>query len=285
MLALHVQAEVALESGRQDEAQHLLAGSVAARANEAPLSIFTAPLKGTYCRLMAARGAFEEAAEAWQELGWTYRNEAIRGRNPAFLPWRSAAAESLIAVGRVAEAERLTLSEVADARAWPGPGALGRALRVRAQTRTRQQGLACLEESHAVLSRSPAALERAKTQLAWGRALREVGQRRDARRMLTQALDEAVRSGAQPLAEAARRELRAAGGRPAPIGARGIETLTPAERRAAELASRGLSNREIASRLFVTPKTVEGHLAAAYRKLETDRRGLIANRTALFDSR
>ncbi|MEU4040797.1 AAA family ATPase [Streptomyces antibioticus] len=285
MLALHVQAEASLEEGRQDEARHLLAGSVAARANEAPLSIFTAPLKGTYCRLLAVRGAFDEAAEAWQELGWTYRNEAIGGRNPAFLPWRSAAAESLTAVGRVAEAERLAQSEVADARAWRGPGALGRALRALAQARPRQQGLACLEESHAVLSRSPAVLERAKTELAWGSALRQSGQRREARRMLTQALDTAVRSGALPLAETARRELRAAGGRPAPIGARGIETLTPSELRTAELASSGLSNREIADRLFVTPKTVEGHLAAAYRKLETDRRGLIANRAALFGSR
>jgi DNA-binding CsgD family transcriptional regulator len=47
----------------------------------------------------------------------------------------------------------------------------------------------------------------------------------------------------------------------------GAEALTPAERRVAELAAAGRSNREIAEQLFVTQKTVEGHLRGAYDKL------------------
>ena len=47
----------------------------------------------------------------------------------------------------------------------------------------------------------------------------------------------------------------------------GVESLTPSERRVADLAVAGRSNREIAQELYVTPKTVEVHLSNAYRKL------------------
>ena len=48
----------------------------------------------------------------------------------------------------------------------------------------------------------------------------------------------------------------------------GVESLTPSERRVADLAAEGMSNREIAQELYVTPKTVEVHLSSSYRKLE-----------------
>jgi DNA-binding CsgD family transcriptional regulator len=53
----------------------------------------------------------------------------------------------------------------------------------------------------------------------------------------------------------------------------GSEALTPRERQVAQLAARGVRNREIAQRLFITPKTVEWHLGNAYRKLELHSRG------------
>jgi DNA-binding CsgD family transcriptional regulator len=52
----------------------------------------------------------------------------------------------------------------------------------------------------------------------------------------------------------------------------GPESLTPSERRIAELAAGGHSNREIAQALFVTPKTVEYHLRNTYRKLDIEGR-------------
>ena len=73
--------------------------------------------------------------------------------------------------------------------------------------------------------------------------------------------------GAQPLAEHARNELYAAGGRPRREALTGPESLTPSERRVAELAAAGQSNRDIARTLYVTPKTVEVHLTSVYRKL------------------
>jgi DNA-binding CsgD family transcriptional regulator len=47
----------------------------------------------------------------------------------------------------------------------------------------------------------------------------------------------------------------------------GVESLTPSERRVAEMAASGMTNRQIAQSLFLTVKTIEAHLAAAYDKL------------------
>ena len=56
----------------------------------------------------------------------------------------------------------------------------------------------------------------------------------------------------------------------------GVEALTPSERRVAGLAADGLTNRQIAQALFVTPRTVEGHLSSAFRKLDVGSRGRLA---------
>ena len=69
-------------------------------------------------------------------------------------------------------------------------------------------------------------------------------------------------------------ELAATGARPRrDVLLTGPESLTPSERRIAELAATGQSNREIAQALFVTPKTVEYHLRNTYRKLDIQTRG------------
>jgi DNA-binding CsgD family transcriptional regulator len=52
----------------------------------------------------------------------------------------------------------------------------------------------------------------------------------------------------------------------------GLDSLTASERRIAELGSQGLTNREIAQTLFVTARTVEGHLTSVFRKLQLDSR-------------
>jgi DNA-binding CsgD family transcriptional regulator len=89
-----------------------------------------------------------------------------------------------------------------------------------------------------------------------------------ARAILRDAHELAHRCGADALAERARAELLLAGGRPRPPAGAGAAALTPAERRVSELAAAGATNREIARRLFLSPKTVEMHLRATYRKLD-----------------
>ena len=67
-----------------------------------------------------------------------------------------------------------------------------------------------------------------------------------------------------------------AGGRPRRAVLSGRDALTGCERRVAALAAQGLSNRDIAQTLFVTLRTVEGHLTGAYRKLDIDSREELA---------
>ena len=77
----------------------------------------------------------------------------------------------------------------------------------------------------------------------------------------------AAAAGAVPLAERARAELAAAGLRPRAMALKGVGALTASERRVADLAAEGQTNKDIAQSLYVTPKTVEVHLSNSYRKL------------------
>ncbi len=128
-------------------------------------------------------------------------------------------------------------------------------------------GLARLEEAVAVLDPSPARLELARALAALGAALRRERRPGDAREPLRRALELAVACAATGLAEHVRTELYAAGARPRTDARSGAAALTASERRVADLASGGVTNRDIAQTLYVTPKTVEVHLSNAYRKL------------------
>ena len=82
----------------------------------------------------------------------------------------------------------------------------------------------------------------------------------------------AARCGALTLQRRAKAELAAIGVRPRTTHNTGVDSLTPSERRAVELAATGGTNREIAQTLFVTEKTVETHLGRAFRKLDISSR-------------
>ena len=85
---------------------------------------------------------------------------------------------------------------------------------------------------------------------------------------IRRGLELATVCGAVPLAEFAETELLATGARPRRIALSGVESLTPSERRVAQMAADGSTNRRIAQDLFVTTKTVEVHLSSVYRKLD-----------------
>ena len=141
-------------------------------------------------------------------------------------------------------------------------------------------GLDLLRESVDVLAASPALLERAKSLTELGAALRRANQRAEARPRLHDGLELADRCGAKPVAERAHAELLATGARPRRLVRTGIDSLTPSERRVAQMAADGQTNREIAQALFVTPKTIEMHLSKAYRKLDIQSRSQLARAMA-----
>ena len=117
---------------------------------------------------------------------------------------------------------------------------------------------------------SPASLELARALCDLGGAQRRAGQRSAAREPLREALELAQRCDAAALAQVAREELLATGAHPRRERFSGPDALTPSERRVAEMAAGGLTNREIAEALFVTAKTVGTHLGHIYRKLDLD---------------
>jgi DNA-binding CsgD family transcriptional regulator len=215
--------------------------------------------------LRFAKRDFAAAADDWRRLGRCM--EAFEMRNPAVLAWRSHLALTLLALGQRDEALELASEEVELARAWGAPRPIGVALRARGLAQGGAEGIESLRESLAVLERSSAKLERARTLVELGAALRRANQRADARELLREGLDIAVRSGSQPLVQRAEEELAATGARPRRLLLSGVESLTASERRVARFAADGLSNKDIAQALFVTTKTVEVHLSNVYRKL------------------
>lgn len=216
-------------------------------------------------RIALAQHAPQQALDDLLECG--RRQLAVPAPNPAVLPWRSEAALAAHALGRVDQAQQLAEEELALARGFDSPRALGNALRVAGLVTGGREGLALLHEAVAALARSPAQLELMRGRIALGAAQRAAGERSAARETLRGALDLAHHAGANGLAAQARAELVAAGARPRRPAAHGADALTPSERRVTELAERGLTNREIAQALFISTKTVEFHLRNAYFKL------------------
>jgi len=123
----------------------------------------------------------------------------------------------------------------------------------------------------------PLPFELARTQLCYGQRLRRARRRADARPQLESALATFTELGASGWAEQARRELSLTAGRGRARGAMALDRLTTHERRVATLVQRGARNREIASTLFVTERTVEYHLTNIYDKLKLRSRTELAN--------
>ncbi|GLW68883.1 LuxR family transcriptional regulator [Kitasatospora phosalacinea] len=116
----------------------------------------------------------------------------------------------------------------------------------------------------------------ARTRLLYGERLRRLRRTTEARTQLRSALHAFEQLAARPWAERARNELRATGESTSQSAAPGpLDQLTPQELQVARLAAEGLSNKDIGSRLFISPRTAGYHLSHTYAKLG------IASRTEL----
>jgi len=257
-----------------------LLAEAAARLDPLPISDHPAgayylhAARESRARLRLAQGRAAEAAHDLLALGRDL--EAIGIANPSITPWRSLAATALTRTDQPDRARALVDEEVTLARRWGAPRAIGIALRAQGLATGGADGLALLAEAVAVLERSPARLEHARALTDLGAALRRASRRVDAREPLRRALEIANTCGATALADTARTELVASGAKPRRQALSGTGSLTPSERRVALLAAEGMTNRDIAQRLFVTPKTVEVHLSSAYRKLDIGSRTQLA---------
>jgi DNA-binding CsgD family transcriptional regulator len=262
-------ADSLMEQGRLDDAAAVVSG-----ADSLPESARMLYLRDSASRLRILRG--DPAGGAAELLDAGRQFESVGSRSPALIAWRSSAALALMALDDRDQAARLAGEELELARAWGAPRALGAALRIAGLIDGGNRGRALLEEAVEVLTGSPAKLEHAKARTDLGAALRRAGQRVKAREHLRRAVELASICGAVPLAARAETELLATGARPRRVALSGVESLTPSERRVAELAAQGPTNREIAQTLFVTPRTVEVHLTSVFRKLDISSRSQLA---------
>jgi DNA-binding CsgD family transcriptional regulator len=213
---------------------------------------------GRYDRGLAAAQAAEQAPELHISM-WALP-ELIEAATRT--GQRQLAADAL---GRLAEATSIGQTD------W----ARGTYARARALLHDGDEAESCYREAASRLSRTGFRPELARAHLLYGEWLRREGRRAEARAQLREAHEMFAVIGMRAFAERARRELLATGGtvRRRTAGTRG--DLTPQEAQIAGLARTGLSNPEIAAQLFLSPRTVEYHLAKVFAKLGiTSRRQL-----------
>jgi DNA-binding CsgD family transcriptional regulator len=153
-------------------------------------------------------------------------------------------------------------------RVTPSEWALGIEARVRALLAEGDAADRLYQESIAHLGLSRVRVELARAHLLYGEWLRRERRRVEAREQLRTAHEMLATMGVEAFAERARRELLATGER---VRKRTVETrdaLTAQETQIARLARDGLSNPEIGTRLFISPRTVKYHLNKVFTKLD-----------------
>jgi DNA-binding CsgD family transcriptional regulator/tetratricopeptide (TPR) repeat protein len=185
---------------------------------------------------------------------------------PAVFRVHADLVEALIGTGDLERAEPLLVELEERGHAHPFPWSLAMGARCRGLLLAAQGDLDAaarsLDDALREHERLPMPFELGRTLLVLGLLQRRRNERRLAHESLEQALAIFNELGAPLWAARTSRELRPLGGRPTSRVA-----LTPGEQRVAELAASGLTNRQVAAALFISPKTVEANLARAYRKL------------------
>lgn len=200
-------------------------------------------------------------------------------REPGLTRFVPDLVEALVGLGELQEAENHLAWYAGNAERLGRRSALGSAARchgfVVAARGDTETASACFDRAVAHHGAAPIPFDRGRSLLALGVARRRAKERRSAREALVEARDLFRALGARLWEERAAAELARIGGR-APSGSE----LTPVERRVAELVAAGRSNKEVASALYLSPRTVEGHLSRVYGKLGVRSRVELARKLA-----
>ena len=263
-VALTVRAAVAAYAGDVESVRRDVAEAIAAseRCGSRRLGEWPVTMLGF---LDVSLGNYEAAIETLKPLMGMLEAvpDSTEVINASYVP---DAAEALIQLGRPAEAEPLIAALERNGnrldRAWmKAVGARCRAMLLAAQgdiqAANRAVELALTEHE-----RLPMPFERARTQLLAGQLQRRQRQKDQAATTLREALKTFEDLNTRLWADRARAELARAD-----VGTRRMSSLSPSEQRVAELAASGMTNRDVAAALFISPKTVESNLARIYRKL------------------
>ncbi|WP_216897197.1 LuxR family transcriptional regulator [Nocardia alni] len=241
-------------------------------------SRFALPYLHAYGHHCLAIGQPESALRYFRRCG-----ELMRQWNMDFgwlVPWRNDVAAAYLSAGEPRRAQAFATMHL---KLIGGPdrhrtGAVS--LRLLAAAGDPHRRVPLLRHAVAVARAGGDSLELSTALAELGRAHRSVGDVDKARPLLREAARLATLCGADSSAGCAARGERPVAKNvarePLPgvcLTPTGVDTLSPAERRVAELAALGQRNREIADTLHITPSTVEQHLTRVYRKLSVARRG------------
>jgi ATP/maltotriose-dependent transcriptional regulator MalT len=275
-VALTMRATLDAYAGREAEARHAAADALAAsqRCGSSRMAEWPVTSLGF---LEVSQGDHQAALTALEPL------LSMFGATPdpsteiigaTFVP---DAVEALIQLGRLDEAEPLidTLERNGRRldRAWQlAVGARCRAMLLAARGEL-DAATATVEQAMTEHDRLPMPFERARTQLLLGQLQRRKRQKDTATATLSEALRAFERLDTPLWADKVRAELARTN-----VAPKQATALTPSEQRVAELAATGMTNRDVAAALFISPKTVEANLAHVYRKLHIHSRAELGRR-------
>jgi DNA-binding CsgD family transcriptional regulator len=261
--AVGVLAWVSAIQGREDEYRQL-ADRVALTASRG-LALPAAAVAWARAELALAHGRWEEASVELIAL-----SDFKPGFGHPFLALASA--PDLVEVAARTGRAELGATAVARLEAWvehTGPQhvrpLLERCLALRAATPA--DASHHFEETLRLYEQGGSPFDAARTELLYGEHLRRERRRSEARGHLRAALETFDDLGAAPWAERARAELRASGETARKRDPSTISQLTPQEVQIARMVADGLSNKEVAAQLFLSPRTIDSHLRNVFSKL------------------
>ncbi|SFR04037.1 ATP-, maltotriose-and DNA-dependent transcriptional regulator MalT [Lentzea waywayandensis] len=228
------------------------------------------PVMVTKAAVRRARGDLTGALDLLLECGRRLMSAGVH--NPVWAPWWLDAVCLLVRLDRREEAVELAEAGAERARRWDTLEARGLSLMASGTAATGPLAAELLSAAVTDLSGSAARPLHVRAVRLLGESRLSDGDAKGAREHLRTAVNLAIRLGDRTAAAEARELLVLAGGRMPKLGAGPADALSGRERRVAELAAAGASNREIAGELFVTVRTVESHLSNVYRKLGVELR-------------
>jgi DNA-binding CsgD family transcriptional regulator len=161
------------------------------------------------------------------------------------------------------------------------PWALALAQRCRALLSDGPEAVAAYEEALRLHTDTNRAYDRARTELLLGEHLRRNRQRIDSREHLRTALSMFEALGASSWADRARAELRASGETARRREPSTLTQLTPQQLQVARFVAEGMSNKEVAAQMFLSPRTVDAHLRSVFSKLGVTSRARLAQQLPL----